>query len=74
MTETLVQARLGRMERLAARHPGRFCWAELACGALGMEDPGWLHRAQDQELCAHDAHQTGTCYCGQIQREEASHE
>jgi hypothetical protein len=68
---TAVQAHhVARMERLDARHPGRFCWAELAILAVyGPRDQGpkALHRAQASVAeCRLDSldDDWGYCYCG----------
>ena len=66
---TAVQAHhLARMERLEARHPGRFCWADLALLAVyGPKDQGphALHRAQARTAqCRADSLPDDWCYCG----------
>jgi len=58
-------ARVGRLDR---RHPGRFCWAELAILAVyGPRDQGphALHRAQARAAtCQAESREDGWCYCG----------
>ena len=73
MEETLRNARLERMMRLEAQRPHDFCWAELACGALGLDTrPGWLKEARDGVTECQQAvdGELGTCYCGKFARDE----
>jgi len=64
------QARLARVERLAQRHPGRWCWTALVLAALygradGEAYPGWLRDAEaGAQACQAASRQTGICYCG----------
>ena len=71
MEQTLSDARLVRMTGLEAQHPGDFCWAELACGAMGLgTHPGWLKEARDGVAeCKQAADgDLGSCYCGKFAR------
>lgn len=73
MEEALRNARLEHMTRLEAQHPEVFCWAELACGAMGVgTHPGWLKEARDGVSVCKQAvdGELGTCYCGKFAREE----
>lgn len=63
-----------RMERLFNRHPGRFCWMDMAlfavCGPRNR-GPQALHYAEDRAPdCIESASRDGMCYCGAFGRQE----
>jgi hypothetical protein len=70
MKAEVCQHRIHRVERLAQRHPGRWCWVDLYLAALcGREDgeaePGWLRNAEAQaRACQAESRQMGACDCG----------